>query len=106
VDLAREPVTSDLRLWSGDRLHANSEGHRRIALALAHALGLAGHDASWADPLPSAARPSVAARVGGELRWTREHLVPWLWRHARGISSGDGRSAKRPTLETVHPDNV
>lgn len=106
VDLAQNPVTSDLRLWSEDRLHANSEGHRRIAAALAHALRLPGHDGSWANPLPSAPRASLAARLGDDLKWTSEHLVPWLWRHARGISSGDGRSAKRPTLETVSADNV
>jgi hypothetical protein len=106
VDLAQHEVTSDLRLWSDDRLHANSEGHRRIAAALAQALGLAGHDAWWADPLPSARASSVMTRVTGEFRWTREHLIPWLWRHARGISSGDGMTAKRPALETVTADNV
>lgn len=106
VDLARAPVTSDLRLWSGDRLHANSEGHRRIAGALAQALGLPGHDESWADPLPPVPATSLVARLGGELRWTGEHLVPWLWRHARGISSGDGRTAKRPALETVSEENI
>jgi len=101
VDLARSPVTSDMRLWHPDRLHANSEGHRRIAAALAESLGLAGHDHSWADPLPAAGRASIAGRAVEELRWTKEHLLPWAWRHARGISSGDGRTAKRPTLETV-----
>jgi len=106
VDVARAPVTGDVRLWSPDRLHANSEGHRRIAAALAHTLRLAGHDGSWAEPLPPAPMPSLAARLGDELRWTGEHLIPWLWRHARGISSGDGRTAKRPTLETVTADNV
>ena len=106
VDLARHPVTSDMRLWSTDRLHANSEGHRRIAAGLAHALGLPGHDDGWATPLPPEEEPSLLMRVTGEFRWTREHLVPWLWRHARGISSGDGMTAKRPSLETVTADNV
>ncbi len=106
VDLARVSVVSDLRLWSDDRLHANSEGHTRIAAALAQTLGLPGHDGSWADPLPPGAPTSLVARLGGELRWTGEHLVPWLWRHARGISSGDGRTAKRPALETVSDENV
>jgi lysophospholipase L1-like esterase len=106
VDLAQAPVTHDLRLWSEDRLHANSEGHTRIAAALAHALELSGHDASWADPLPGSSRPSLVGRLGDELRWTGEHLVPWLWRHARGISSGDGRLPKRPALESVDDDNV
>lgn len=106
VDLARASVTSDLRLWSDDRLHANSEGHRRIAAALAQTLGLPGHDGSWADPLPPGPESSVMARLSGELRWTGGHLVPWLWRHARGISSGDGLTAKRPALETVSDDNI
>jgi hypothetical protein len=106
VDLAREPVTSDLRLWSSDRLHANSEGHRRIAGALAYALRLQGHDDSWAVPLPQERASSIVSKLGDELRWTGEHLVPWLWRHARGISSGDGHTAKRPTLETVSDDNI
>ncbi len=106
VDLAQTPVCADMRLWSEDRLHANSEGHRRIAAALAHRLGLAGHDASWSEPLPEADTPGLAARVTEELRWTGEHLIPWLWRHARGISSGDGRGPKRPTLESVTPDNT
>lgn len=106
VDLAAVPVCCDMRLWSEDRLHANTEGHRRIGEALAHRLDLPGHDASWQTPLPGAAHGGLAARVGGELRWTGEHLIPWLWRHARGISSGDGRSPKRPTLESVTPDNI
>ena len=106
VDLARASVVSDLRLWSDDRLHANSEGHTRIAAALAQTLGLPGHDGSWADPLPPGPATSLVARLSGELRWTGEHLVPWLWRHARGISSGDGRAAKRPALETVSDENI
>ncbi|MBX9928464.1 MAG: SGNH/GDSL hydrolase family protein, partial [Gemmatimonadaceae bacterium] len=55
VDLAAHPVTGDPRLWSEDRLHANSEGHRRIASALAARLGLAGAGDEWALPLPARA---------------------------------------------------
>jgi lysophospholipase L1-like esterase len=106
VDLAQSPVCSDMRLWSEDRLHANTEGHRRIAAALAHRLELPGHDASWQEPLPGTSTLGLAARVSEELRWTGEHLLPWLWRHARGLSSGDGRGPKRPTLESVTPENV
>jgi hypothetical protein len=28
----------------------------------------------------------------------REHLVPWMSRRLRGISSGDGLTPKRPEL--------
>ena len=101
VDLAEHPVARDPRLWSEDRLHANSEGHSRIAAALAHALGVDGFDERWAMPLPP--RPSVPfpTRAAVELRWVRRYLLPWVWRHARGRSSGDGISAKRPILSPV-----
>ena len=55
-----------------------------------------------------AQRFSVAARehgvrpiIGAELSWGRRFLVPWIWRHLRGRSSGDGISAKRPELAPV-----
>jgi len=101
VDFAAHPVAADPRLWSDDRLHANSAGHARIAAALAHALGLPGADGSWADPLPPEREPGARARVVAEVAWVRRHLVPWLLRHARGRSSGDGRTAKRPELAPV-----
>jgi lysophospholipase L1-like esterase len=103
VDLAAQPFAGDPRFWSGDRLHANSEGHTRIAAALAHALALPGSSDAWAAPLPPLPDRSIAERVGAELRWTREHFLPWLWRHARGRSSGDRVVPKRPTLRPMLP---
>src|SRR5262245_32412612 len=47
IDFAQYPVGIDRRIWSPDRLHANSAGHQLIAAALAWALGLAGTDESW-----------------------------------------------------------
>lgn len=34
----------------------------------------------------------------GRVAWQREHFLPWVTRHARGRSSGDGREPKRPEL--------
>lgn len=101
IDFTAHPVASDPRLWSDDRLHANSLGHARIAEALASALGLPGSDADWARPLPDRAARGVTGAFADEWRWSREHFFPWLWRHARGQSSGDGRRPKRPRLEPV-----
>ena len=101
VDFAAHPVASDPRLWSPDRLHANSAGHARIAAALAHALGLPDADDSWRLPLPPAAPNSAARRLRDELVWGRDYLVPWLVRHSLGRSSGDHRQAKRPELAPV-----
>ena len=101
LDFAQHPVGSDPRLWSDDRLHANSAGHERIAAALAWALHLPGTDRTWADPLPTEWSRSLGASILAEIRWQREHFLPWAWRHLRGRSSGDGRGPKRPTLSEV-----
>ena len=101
-DLAAHPVASDPRLWSADRLHANSIGHARIAEALAHHLGLPGATDAWAEPLPDRPQPTFADFVRAELAWTRGHLVPWMWRHLRGRSSGDGVREKLPALTPLH----
>ena len=99
VDFSAHPSALDLRLWSDDRLHANALGHERIAAALAHAIELPGADASWREPLDGARQRRIGEAVAAELAWTRRHLAPWIWRHLRGRSSGDGRVPKRPALE-------
>ena len=98
VDFAAHPVASDPRLWSEDRLHANALGHARIADALGHALGLPGASAGWMAPLPERPRPACSIALRDEVAWARRYLLPWLVRHARGRSSGDGRGPKRPEL--------
>ncbi len=98
VDFTAHPVASDPRLWSEDRLHANTLGHARIADALAHALSLPGASAEWMAPLPERGPRAFTAVLRDELAWARRYLLPWLIRHARGRSSGDGRSPKRPGL--------
>ncbi|HEX8251669.1 MAG TPA: SGNH/GDSL hydrolase family protein [Thermoanaerobaculia bacterium] len=100
-DLAAYPIASDPRLWSDDRLHANSIGHARIAEALAYHLGLPDTDRSWAEPLPDLPRTTFVDVVRAELAWGRRHLLPWIWRHLHGRSSGDGRGPKRPDLTPV-----
>ena len=97
VELDAHPVSSDRRLWNEDRLHANPEGHRRIALAVAHAMGLPDIDQSWTDR--RSRRRSAAARAASHAVWFGRYFTPWLIRRLRGRSSGDGRVAKRPELE-------
>jgi lysophospholipase L1-like esterase len=101
VDFAAHPVASDPRLWSEDRLHANALGHSRIADALAEALSLPGAGPEWAMALPERRPGHVTRALAAEFLWGRRYLLPWLWRHARGRSSGDGCSPKRPHLEPV-----
>jgi lysophospholipase L1-like esterase len=103
MDFGRDGV-GDARLWAADRLHANSQGHERIARAAAELLGLPGADGSWREPLDPAARAPLAARVGRELAWTGRHLAPWVGRRLRGRSSGDTVSPKQPRLAPLAPE--
>ncbi|MFI7575999.1 SGNH/GDSL hydrolase family protein [Micromonospora sp. NPDC049497] len=96
LDFAAHPVASDPRLWSDDRLHANSAGHERIAAALAYTVGLPGTDDGWTRPLETPPRRRGHEVLRAEVAWTRRHLLPWVARHARGRSSGDDRVCKRP----------
>ena len=97
VELDAHPVSSDRRLWNEDRLHANTEGHRRIAAAAAHTLWRCPDaDASWTDVLTD---PLGRRWPHTHAIWFGRYFTPWLIRRLRGRSSGDGRVAKRPTLE-------
>ena len=101
ADFDRHPVAGDPRLWSPDRLHANTPGHAVMADALAHALDLPGSDDAWNRSLPPAKprrRHQIAAR---EVHWAGRYMVPWIVRRLRGRSSGDGIVAKRPQLTPV-----
>ena len=98
VDFAAHAVATDPRLWSEDRIHANSAGHARIAEALAQALGLTGSDDRWRVPFASEWRQTRVQWWAAEARWARRYLLPWLWQGVRGKSSADGRGPKRPEL--------
>lgn len=103
LDVAQYPVACDPRLWHEDRLHANAEGHRRIAAGLASVLGLPGFDEAWATPLPPRAPLSAWQRARAEAHWVATYLTPWLLRRLTRKSSGDGVTAKRPTLQPIGP---
>lgn len=99
ADLAAEPLASDPALWHDDRLHANSEGHRRVALALAEALGVEAGD--WREPLPHAAPPRLPVVVVRELAWVAGHLAPWLWGRILRRRPEAPPGCKRPELLPV-----
>jgi hypothetical protein len=86
-------------LWHTDRLHANSEGHRRIAAALAEAVGYDVQD--WRAEPPPEPRLSHLRGALAEAGWAGSHLFPWAWEHVRGQSSGDGLTCTRPNLLPV-----
>lgn len=103
VDFAAHPVATDRRLWSEDRIHANADGHARIAEALAHALQLPRSSAAWMQPLPPLPRRSVGQWCADEARWWGGHLLPWMVQGILRRSAAAGRAPKRPQLAPVAP---
>ena len=105
--------------WSQDRLHLTAQSHRRVALRACEVLGVPATE-DWRAPLaadppqapvlaPTADAMTRAAWLAArreDARWAREYLGPWINRRLHGISSGDGRSAKRPALEAIAPPVV
>ena len=85
----------DSRFIHEDRLHLNSEGHRRVAQAVLARLNLP-HDSDWRTPLPPETPKSIIEKTQVNLNWFGAYAVPWMIRRARRRSSGDGRSAKYP----------
>lgn len=101
VDLYSAASMSQTRTWSHDRMHASALGHRLFAEAAAEALELPGCNGDWALPSAEVERTGFYERVYAQAQWTRGLLIPWLWRHLRGRSSGDGRHPKYPVLQPV-----
>lgn len=94
------PNLADPRLWSQDLIHPSPECHERLAQIALRGLGL-DPDPAWQEqldlPLPPAPL-SLAARVKRNSSWIKEYSIPWIERRLKGVSSGDGRHAKRPYL--------
>lgn len=99
VDLWNEEIFQDKRLWAPDRLHMNSEGHRRVASAVLQALGLG--DGQWRLPLPPQGDVSLPERLERDVSWFVRHAGPWVSRRIRGTSSGDELLPKRETPHRV-----
>lgn len=101
VDLYGASSMIDPDTWSADRVHGSPRGHALFAAAAAEALGLPGSSHDWAIARPDVVLPGFRSRMYSQALWTQNLLMPWLWRHFRGISSGDGRGFKRPELAGV-----
>ncbi len=93
IDWNVAPFLSDLRFLAVDRLHLNAEGHYRVAQGVLEKLGLP-FDAEWKVPLPPAQEIAKSKKLASDFHWIATFVIPWIWRRARGKSSGDGRKSK------------
>ena len=106
VELDAHAVSSDRRLWNQDRLHANPEGHRRIAAAAAHALGLPDTDMSWTTAFTDPLGPPLAPLARGLVRALLHAMAdppparPLVGRRPRGQAPG-ARAAPSLTLASA-----
>jgi lysophospholipase L1-like esterase len=101
VDLYDAASMGDPDVWSPDRVHGSPLGHALFAAAAAEALELPGSSHDWATSRGDAVRPGLQSRMYSQALWTQNLLMPWIWRHLRGLSSGNDRGPKRPRLEPV-----
>ncbi len=101
LDFASYPVATHPALWHEDRIHANSEGHRRIAAALASALGLGSVDEDWASGLPPQQPGGFLKRGALEFRWIGKYLVPWMLRAIRNEAVGKRDERRQGGLQFI-----
>ncbi|MEO5711667.1 MAG: SGNH/GDSL hydrolase family protein [Nocardioidaceae bacterium] len=104
VDFAHEPMAGHPALWHDDRLHVNSEGHRRIAAALAEAYGLETED--WRTEPDGPVVTGFLRIVAREAGWIATHMAPWVWGRVRGHEFATAGLCKRPDLLPVEPQRV
>ena len=87
-------------MWSEDRLHLGPLGHRAVAIDVLDTLGVP-HGLDLSDPTGSLGDTPFRAGKRADLEWALRHAAPWIRRRLTGRSSGDGVTAKRPTLEPI-----
>ncbi|GAA1350844.1 SGNH/GDSL hydrolase family protein [Falsarthrobacter nasiphocae] len=91
-------------MWHADRLHFSPLGHQTIAGMALDALQVP-HDLSPETVEAEPVRAWREARVD-DLRWARQHLVPWVVRRLRNQSSGDGILPKRPHAVPLYGESM
>ncbi|WP_219417743.1 SGNH/GDSL hydrolase family protein [Pseudonocardia nigra] len=102
IDLWGMASLADPRTWGRDRLHLTAEGHRRVALRVLEALGEPVTE-DWRTPLPAADPTPWRDRQREDLRWMREHVMPYVRKRLQGHRTGDGFQPKRPDLSPLDP---
>ncbi|WP_217136249.1 SGNH/GDSL hydrolase family protein [Leucobacter chinensis] len=93
-----DPELPGRQYWSHDRLHLGPVGHTRVAHNVLGTLSLP-VPADWV----TVAAPMPKPTLRQNLRYGREHVLPWIGRRLTGRSSGDGRTGKHLEWIEVPP---
>jgi phosphatidylinositol alpha 1,6-mannosyltransferase len=101
LDLSGDPEWLDPRLWSDDRVHLSSHGHRVLSYRAAEALGV--HGARELGDLDVAMHDEQVGEPLSTRAWFWRHVRPWLGRRLRGRTAGDGMMPKHDDLVPVIP---
>ncbi|SDT57999.1 SGNH/GDSL hydrolase family protein [Actinoplanes derwentensis] len=96
VDCFRDRELRRGDYWSADRLHLNTNGHRRVA-----SLVLAGLGHATAAHILDPSTPTSSGGLLAEARYYGQHVLPWINRRLRGRSSGDNRDPKYATWTPI-----
>lgn len=87
--------------WADDRFHLRAVGHEIMMNHALRALGLEPNFPEYDQMFHDSGVTRWSFRQNRD--WAKNHLWPWVKRHARGRSSGDGRVAKFPQLTVLDP---
>jgi lysophospholipase L1-like esterase len=102
VDLwADDELATNGLMWSEDRLHLSTVGHRRVAAHVLRVLGVQ-PDPEWSRTLAAPRPLSWPSARAADARWAARYLAPWVRRRVTGRSSGDVVVPKRPELGPVN----
>src|SRR5690625_756674 len=91
LDLWGMRALRDWRMWSQDRIHLTTDGHKRVTQAALVALGLEADYPNWDVPLEPEALQSRLARMQEHAESFKTHVFPWATRRLREIGRASCR---------------
>lgn len=104
LEFSEDPACADRRAWAQDRVHLSSHGHRLLSYAAASVIGVPGvHQLGSLDMRVHDEDPEPGDAWIPTARWLWTHVRPWMGRRVRGVTAGDGLTAKHDKLVPVIP---
>lgn len=93
-DVHRIDSLAEVRYWAEDMVHFSGPGHIKVANKAAELLQLRYRQSEFDDCEIWIPKRGLV----GTSRWVVLHVIPFMVRRARGVTSGDGLEPKLPEL--------